>query len=196
MKKLIFLTLFSLAGTSMMAQLNVARKPLELGVHGGWSYSKVYTTNQHTRTHWGYAAGVFGRVNFNKLYLEPAIDYVHKEVLIERSPTDTKFRVSSLDVPVLVGVSFLNFPLIKVRAFAGPVASFLFKPGQYGDTVQDYLNPPLVKSDKTMFYLRAGFGVDVWRATLDFNHEVGLKRFATEISKPQTTNITLGFKVF
>ncbi|MDR1273192.1 MAG: porin family protein [Odoribacteraceae bacterium] len=193
MKKFIFLTLLALAGTSAMAQ----QKSFELGVHGGWSYNKMYATNYHTRTHWGYAAGLFGRVNFVKgIYLEPAIDYTHKEVVIERSINDTKLRISSLDVPILLGVKFLDFPLAKVRAFAGPIASLLFKPIEYGDNITNMENPPLITSDKTMFYVRAGVGVDIWRATLDISYDLGLKKFGQTISRPQTTNITVGFKIF
>jgi hypothetical protein len=193
MKKFIFLTFLALAGTSVMAQ----QKSFELGVHGGWSYTKMYATNYHTRTHWGYAAGLFGRVNFVKgIYLEPSVDYTHKEVVLERAINDTKLRISSVDIPVLLGVKFLNFPLAQVRAFVGPTASLLLKPIEYEDNVTHYENPPLVTSDKTMFYLRAGLGADIWRATLDISYEVGLKKFGQTISRPQTMNITVGFKIF
>jgi hypothetical protein len=193
MKKFILLTLLALAGANVMAQ----QKPLELGVHGGWSYTKVYVTEYHTRTHWGYAAGHFARENFAQgLYLEPAVDYVHKEVIIERAVNDTKLRSSSVDVPVLLGVKFLNFPLAQVRAYAGPVASILFKPMEFGDNLANYENPPVITSGKTMFYARAGVGADIWRATLDISYEVGLKTFGKPMSRPQTMNITVGFKVF
>ncbi|MDR1415281.1 MAG: PorT family protein [Odoribacteraceae bacterium] len=193
MKKFIFLTLLALAGTSVMAQ----QKPLELGIHGGWSYTKMYADNHRTRTHWGYSAGIFGRVNLVKqLYLEPGLNYVHKEVILERSVNDTKLRASSVEVPVLLGVKFLNFPLIKVRGFVGPVASILTKPIKYDDYVADMNNPPEVTSSKSMFYARAGLGVDVWQATFDLSYEVGMKKFAPTLSVPQTFNITLGIKIF
>ena len=153
MKKVLFPTLFSLAALTLSAQ-HPWIKPFEIGVHGGWNNTKIYVTQFHTRTHWGYFAGVFGRVNFNRhLYLEPSIDYVHKEVLLERSPTDTKLRNASLDVPVVVGVNIVNFPLARVRGYAGPVASFLFKKmsadlhlaGDHDTT------PRIVSSSKSMF---------------------------------------------
>jgi hypothetical protein len=192
MKKIIFLTLFTLTGMSMMAQ-----KPVEIGIHGGWSSTKMYVTNYHTRTHWGYMAGVFGRVNFSKgLYLEPAIDYVHKEVLVERSVNDTKLRISAIDVPVLFGKSFLEFPLIKVRGFIGPVASFLYKPMPFEDRPRLDVSGTTITAERVLLYGRFGLGVDVWRATLDINYELGLNKPAPTISVPQTLNVVIGFKLF
>ncbi|MDR2414205.1 MAG: PorT family protein [Odoribacteraceae bacterium] len=195
MKKVIFLTLFSLAGISLMAQQK--QKAFEMGVHGGWSSTKIYVTNFHTRTHWGYAAGLFGRINFDGgLYVEPAIDYVHKEVVLERSINDDKLRNTSIDVPVLFGVKFLNFPLARVRGYAGPVASFLLKPIKAN--LQPRADAPKreISSTQSMFYLRAGVGADIWLLSLDINYEFGLKKFHPEISIPQTANVTLGFRIF
>ncbi|MDR0765324.1 MAG: PorT family protein [Odoribacteraceae bacterium] len=195
MKKVFFLTLFTLAGMSLVAQQK--QKAFELGVHGGWSSTKIYVTNFHTRTHWGYSAGLLGRVNFDKgLYLEPAIDYVHKEVVLERSIGDDKLRNTSIDVPVLVGVKFLNFPLASVRGYAGPVASFLLKPIKVN--LQPMAGAPVreVSSSKSMFYLRAGVGADLLIFSLDVNYEFGLKKFSPDMSIPQTTNVTLGIRIF
>ncbi|MDR2129921.1 MAG: porin family protein [Odoribacteraceae bacterium] len=196
MKKVVFLTLFTLAGMSLTAQ-NSSKSVFEIGPHGGWSNTKIYVDKFHTRTHWGYFAGIFGRVYFDKgLYLEPAIDYVHKEVVIERAVNDTKLRNSSVDIPVLVGMKFLDFPLVGVRGYVGPVASFLLKPIEIDLRHKNDDPSRIVTSDKTMFYLRAGLGADIWLASLDINYEFGLKKFGPEMSIPQTMNITLGFRVF
>jgi hypothetical protein len=195
MKKVILLSLFTLAGISLMAQQK--QRDFEMGVHGGWSSTKIYVTDFHTRTHWGYFAGVFGRFNFDRgLYLEPAIDYVHKEVVIERSIGDDKLRNTSIDIPVLFGIKFLNFPIARVRGYAGPVASVLLKPIEVNLQPRADAAERMVTSDKSMFYLRAGLGADVWRVSLDINYEFGLKKFCADMSIPQTANVTLGFRIF
>jgi hypothetical protein len=193
MKKLVILSLIVLAGTSAVAQL----KPLSLGVHGGWNYNKIYVTDFHSRTHWGYSAGLFARVNLSRFYIEPAVDYTHREVVIERSVGDTKLRSSAIDVPVLFGINYLSFPLVKARFFVGPVASFLFKPMKYEDNYgPNQATPVLRTSEKTMIHVRGGLGVDVWRATFDVSYQVGVKKFGETLSTPQGLNFTVGLKFF
>lgn len=72
--------------------------------------------------------GAFARINLGSIYLEPALNFAHKESKINGEIGSIgKFKYSSIDIPVMVGYNILKLPVFKLRGFAGPVASFVTK---------------------------------------------------------------------
>jgi hypothetical protein len=165
----------------------------------------------------GYMFGIFARVNLGKLYIQPELNYSKKEGKINL-PEDTSkipseyaayaktaadLSYSSIDIPILLGYKIVKLPFLNVHIFAGPVASFTLQSldmkfddakqiageKSLGETVKDKFNP-----NKAMWNIKMGAGVEVWKLNLDFDYEMGLREFNTDLKAPQIFNITLGFR--
>jgi len=191
MKKFAVLSLLCLFSMAGMAQ----SLPINIGVHAGWNNTKIgYSSDKKNEepgykmsARSGYTVGVFARLNLGKLYLEPALNYSYKESKAEAGTiTDSELKYSSIDIPVMVGSYIVKLPVFKLRGFIGPVASFL---------VQDIeLNSKKLDTDKAMWNGKLGVGADVWKLTFDMDYEFGLKKFGANVKRPDSFNITLGFK--
>lgn len=186
MKKTITVVILCLLALGMQAQTSF----FDLGLHGGWNNTKINVKNLKSSAHSGYTLGAFARINIRKIYIEPSLDWVHKEVPVEGNGVDGKLKSNSLDIPVMLGTKLLRLPILNLRVFAGPNFSFLLDDMKITD-----INNETLKASDTMWYLRFGAGVDVWKFTLDLNHEFGMKKFSDNIKKPTTWNVILGFKL-
>lgn len=121
MKKLVILVLFSLIGLTTMAQ----SLPINIGIHGGWNDAKIKAKEYKVDSHGGYMIGAFARINLGSIYLEPALNFAHKESKInDEIGSIGKFKYSSIDIPVMVGYNILKLPIFKLRGFAGPGCIF------------------------------------------------------------------------
>lgn len=183
MKKFVVLALFSLIGLATMAQ----SLPINIGIHGGWNNTKINAKHLKVDSHGGYMIGAFARINLGSLYLEPAVNFAHKESSLQSKDIEYslgKFKYNSIDIPVMVGYNILKLPIFKLRGFAGPVASFVTKNLKKG-----------LDTDKMMWNGKIGAGVDVWKVTFDIDYEFGLKKFGDDVKAPKSWNLTLGFKI-
>lgn len=195
MKKLFLAALIGLLGYGAMAQL-----PVNLGIHGGISSNRIKVkdipSTLGTRAHTGYMLGAFARINLGKLYIEPSLNFSHKESVWEKeesvSPNtpattevDYHLKVNSFDIPLLVGYEVLDLSILKLRAFFGPVISFpkLKDIQQIGHT------------DKTNWHGKIGVGVDVWKLTFDIDYEKAFKSLGHDLKAPRSFNFTLGLKI-
>lgn len=106
MKKLVILALFSLIGLTTMAQ----SLPINIGIHGGWNDAKIKAKEYKVDSHGGYMIGAFARINLGSIYLEPALNFAHKESKIKVGSIG-KFKYSSIDIPVMVGYNLLKLPI-------------------------------------------------------------------------------------
>lgn len=183
MKKMVVMALFCLLGLTTMAQ----SLPINFGIHGGWNDAKIKTKGYKVDSHSGYMLGAFARINLGSIYLEPALNFAHKESKVKNSNSIGSignFKYNSIDIPVMVGYNIFKLPLFKLRGFAGPVASFVTK-----DLKKDF------NTDKMMWNGKIGAGVDVWKVTFDIDYEFGLKKFGDGVKAPKSWNLTLGFKI-
>lgn len=176
---MVVLALFCLIGATTMAQ----SLPINIGVHGGWNDAKIKTKEFKVDSHGGYMFGAFVRINFGSIYLEPALNFAHKESR-GKDVEWAKLKYNSIDIPVMVGYNILELSIFKLRGFAGPVASFLTK------DVNKNLD-----TDNVMWNGKVGAGVDVWKVTFDIDYEFGLKKFGDGVKAPKSWNLTLGFKI-
>lgn len=188
MKKLTLLAFVCLLSFTVMAQ-----KPLNIGVHGGFSNTRInakeLTDGLKSKSHNGYLVGVFGRINLGGLYIEPSLNFAHKESEVELGTEKGYLKYNSFDIPVMIGFRLINFGIANIRAFAGPVASFTGKVKNTSSFM------PEVDNDKTMWNGKVGVGVDVWKFTLDVDYEKGFKKFEKDVKSPRSFNFTLGFKI-
>ena len=148
-----------------------------------------------------FTAGLFGRVTFGRVYVQPEALWFKTSNVFSTSLTETgngiwadiptganvnlTLNATNIQVPVLVGLRLLDLDLICLRAQVGPTANFVIQ----SKTLVDYTidgnaskldNVPSNESfdPKTITWgLQAGVGVDLLkRITLDINYNFGLSK--------------------
>lgn len=196
MKKMILAAVICLFSSALFAQLS---SPINLGVHAGLVSTKVDTkipsvSNVKENAENGMMLGAFLRINLNKWYLQPELNYVSRKSEIEVAGVKGDFKIKSMDIPMLLGYKVVKLPAFKLRAFAGPVASF-----KIGDSFSKTFSEEFKDQDfkGAVWNGKVGAGVDVWKLTLDVDYEFGLTDVSSEfLKKNKMFNVTLGFKLF
>lgn len=188
MKRLFILVVISLCSYAAMAT-----SPINFGIHGGISSTKMkikdipQIKNSSART--GYMVGAFARFNLGLLYLEPSLNYVHRETDINTNTNESgKIKINSFDVPVMVGFNLLDVSIFKLRTYIGPVASF---PGKLKENLQSI---PDLETNNVTWNGKVGVGADVWKFTFDIDYEKAFKKLGQDLKAPRSFNFTLGFK--
>lgn len=198
MKKIFLIAIVCMFSSALSAQLS---SPVNFGLHAGlvsteMSYKDASVNNIREESKNGMMIGAFLRVNLNKWYLQPELNYVTRKAKFEQDFEGTTFsanvKTKSLDVPILLGYKIVKLPAFKLRAFAGPVASF---------TIDDSFKSTIGEVDEdfegAVWNAKVGAGVDVWKLTLDVDYEFGLTDVSSEfLKKNKMVNVTLGFKIF
>lgn len=193
MKKLIILWVVCLGYLASTAQ-----SPLNIGIHGGISNTKIKVKDVPSvlknSSNTGYMLGVFARINLGPVYVEPSLNYSHKEGEVKGDGYSSSLKYNSFDIPVMLGLHILDLKLVKLRAYLGPVASFT---GKLKWDKKNFGN--WIDNDKVMWNGKIGLGADVWKFTFDIDYEKGFKKFqndqAIKIKAPRSFNFTLGFKI-
>jgi len=165
----------------------------------------------------GFQAGVFFRLGFNKMYFQPEFLYnmgkknytmtlqddVHGDLQI-----DKRVKISTLEVPLLLGYKILDLKLVNVRAFAGPKLSFNAGSSlDYNVLVANngtFDKKSLISDIKAaQLGLEAGIGVDVLMFTLDARYNLIGDMYHTKMNditldkiSANTFVISLGWKFF
>ncbi|MDR1756154.1 MAG: PorT family protein [Culturomica sp.] len=196
MKKIILLSAVCFCCFSVFGQL-----PVNFGIHGGVSNTKLKVDRGSTATidylkssaKTGYMIGLFGRVNLGPVYVEPSLNYSHRESETKINNLGDagsgRVKYNSFDIPVMLGFHVVDISLAKVRVFAGPVASFT------GKLKIDDLGAFKANNDEMMWSGKVGLGVDVWKLTFDVDYEKAFKKFQDNVKGPSALNFTLGFKI-
>ncbi len=197
MKKLLLLTVVSLLTGALAAQ-----PIINLGIKGGINNSKVtlntnnFTSESVVKTH----IGVFGRLGWSRMYLQPEIYYSAKGGrVIERdvSPIERvlQFDFNTVDVPLLVGVKVLKGGAANLRVMTGPVFCILTSKKLSAGELLDrqYYNDHY-------FGYQYGLGVDFLNFFLDARMEHAANRFYYQPGegldgKNRTFMISVGLKI-
>jgi hypothetical protein len=196
MKKLLLVAAICLFSSALFAQL---ASPISFGVHGGLVSTKLdanmsgSSIKESSKN--GMMLGAFARININKWYIQPELNYVKRKSSIEQTFMGANIKMDvetkSIDIPVLLGYKIVKLPLFKLRAFAGPVASF-----NIDDKIKTTLGDVEDGDFKSAVWnAKFGAGIDVWKLTLDVDYEVGLSDVAEDL-KGNMVNVTLGFRLF
>lgn len=194
MKKILILVSVCLCCYGAMAQL-----PVNIGVHGGISSNRIKVKDipntLGTRAHTGFMVGAFARINLGKLYIEPSLNYTHKESVWETEESvgsttattqvDHKLKLNSFDIPLMLGFQVLDLSILKLRAFLGPVVSF----PKLKDVKQ------ITNTHKTNWNGKIGVGIDVWKLTFDIDYEKAFRELGHDLKAPRSFNFTLGLKI-
>jgi hypothetical protein len=194
MKKIFLLLLFISGGLLVQAQLVPG---FTFGPKIGATFSK-FTTDQdqikdELKTTFHY--GVFVRMG-ESVYFQPELNIMTRNANLESANQSGTIKMTSLDVPLLLGVRVLNLKLLNVRAMAGPVGSMtVSKKISLTDVDLD-----LKKDDlKSLNWgLQFGAGVDVLIFSLDLRYEIGLNDVSKLDGfdlKNNMFTVALGFKL-
>lgn len=195
-------------GSSMIAQ------DLDLGVKIGYqtpqlSYkgADIQSSFQNHLTF-----GLFGRVEYGNLYIQPEILYfktqnifsldatnISEGLLPEEKVTFT-LNETNLQVPVLVGYKFLDLGVATLRAQVGPTANFtlasttLFDEtfsltGNDGETVNIDENEEAFDTKSIAWGMQAGVGADILgKITVDINYNFGLSKVFGALNNTNLNN--------
>ena len=159
MKKSLLALAVLLLGTGLYAQTGPAfgiKAGLNYNANGDYFESAEAAAEDPDRNV-GYHLGVFGKLG-NRLYLRPELIYTRTKSGYD----DGDFKMSKLDLPVLVGAKIIG----PLHIFAGPAFQYIL------DTEYDGISIDDVESDFTVG-LNIGAGVNIGRFGVDLRYERG-----------------------
>lgn len=127
-----------------------------------------------------FQAGAFARVFINKFYIQPEVLYsiqkkefdIKNVIIGDADPKDvnTYMDISSVQVPVYLGLKLLDMKVANLRVFAGP--KFIMNSGsklEYKNLTSEEVSASDLAQDfkDSQIDLEAGVGVDVLMFALD-----------------------------
>lgn len=165
----------------------------------------------------GFQAGVFFRFGFSKMYFQPEFLYnmgkknytmTLQDAQNKDLQIDKRVKISTLEVPLLLGYKILDMKVVNVRAFAGPKLSFNAGSSLDYNVLVDaggtFDKETLISDIKAaQLGLEAGIGVDVLMFTLDARYNLIGDMYHTKMNditldkmSANTFVISLGWKFF
>jgi len=187
MKKIILSVAFVIIGAQVFSQITFGPK---IGInlnHLSTDFDQMITDVKNESKS-GLQIGAFLRIG-GKTYFQPELLYSArggKFTGIPQGETKESQYTYSMDA--------IDIPFVKVRIFAGPVASFfLDKEMKKDDNKEDQ-----EQLKDGVWALTLGAGVDILMFTLDMRYELGLNNISNtpgQSIKNNLFNITLGWKI-
>lgn len=145
--------------------------------------------------------GLFGRVELGMLYVQPEVMYFKTQNIFSLDMANTSqtwipeetvtftLNEANIQVPVLVGIKFLDLGVATLRAQVGPTANFtlasttLFDKtfkltnNETGEEVTLDENKEVFDTKTIAWGMQAGLGADILgKITLDINYNFGLSK--------------------
>ncbi len=135
MKKLIFTAMLAVFSLTGIAQLNFGLKAgynssLTLANAGDVADGTYSLLDVKSEIWNNFQAGVFARVNMKSFYIQPEVLYsvlnknyqINFQDALSNDITVDKFvKISTVDVPLLLGLKVLDYDFANLRVFAGPI---------------------------------------------------------------------------
>lgn len=219
MKKILFVAVLLLSVSFANAQLNFG---LKAGYNSSLTFANMssvsnggYDLNSVQSEIWNnFHAGAFARIG-NKLYFQPELLYsvqkrnyqVSFQDVANNDVTLNKFaNISTVDVPLLVGLKVLDLKVANVRAFAGPKlrfnsgSTFEFQNITGGNFDTSKIVPEMKEAQVG---LEIGAGIDVLMLALDVRYNLIGDLYTAKVGDISLQNmpsntfvISLGWKIF
>ncbi len=185
MKRILFSTLFLFFVMIASAQFNLG---LKAGYNSSLSLNNLnslsegsYDLGNVKAEMWNnFQAGAFARVFIKKFYIQPEVLYsiqkkefdIKNVIIGDADPKDvnTYMDISSVQVPVYLGLKLLDLKVANLRVFAGP--KFIMNSGsklEYKNLTSEEVSASDLAQDfkDSQIDLEAGVGVDVLMFALD-----------------------------
>ncbi len=194
MRKEIIVIVFVILTFSLSAQVK-----FDLGVKCGVNFSKLsfdltdYNAEAVTKIH----LGAFGRIGWNRFFLQPEFYFSGKGGSIDSNLGDaiTYIDFNTFDIPLLLGLRAIKGKIFDLQFVAVPVFSNITSKELGANEV---FNPSFF--NKQYFGLQYGIGVDVLFMTLHARMENGLTETYSNpdpnklSGKNNTFMVSLGFR--
>lgn len=221
MKKILFVAVLLLSVSFANAQLNFG---LKAGYNSSLTFENMgsvsnggYDLNSVQSEIWNnFHAGAFARIGLGKkLYFQPELLYsvqkknyqVSFQDVANNDVTLDKFaNISTVDIPLLVGLKVLDLKVANVRAFAGPKlrlnsgSTFEFQNITGGNFDTSKIIPEMKEAQ---LGLEIGAGIDVLMLALDVRYNLIGDLYTAKVGDISLQNlpsntfvISLGWKIF
>lgn len=206
MKKIFIAAVLLLSVSTTFAQL-------DFGVKAGYT-SSLSTSNLMSVVNGDYNlnsvnsemnnnfhAGVFARLGFGAIYVQPELLYamgkkdykVSMKDAANNNVTYDKFvTISTVDVPLLLGYKLLDFKVANLRVFAGPKLRFNAGSSlEFKNVTAGTVNASDLGKDvkAAQLGLEAGVGIDILKFTLDARYNIIGDMYQTKIKDVTVDNI-------
>ena len=126
----------------------------------------------------GYHFGIFGKLALSRLYIRPELVYTRTQSAYILND-GTKYDISKLDLPVLVGAKIIG----PLHIFAGPAFQYMLSNDLEDFSIND------AEKDFTVG-LHIGAGVNLGRLGLDVRYERGFSENEADFIGNNVTNIS------
>ncbi len=199
MKKIILILAITFFATTAFSQISFGPKI-------GYNTSKLSTDKSDIKSDLrsGFQFGAFLRLG-TKIYVQPEINWVTEGGVFKPislgslDPFEDDVKLSTIQIPFLIGVKVFDLKVANLRVFGGPSASIVTDKtiegtndlGIHVDNIEDLI-----------WGLQIGAGVDVLMLTLDVRYNIGLTKVIGDVgsttydSKTNGFNVSLGWKIF
>lgn len=207
-KSFLLIAVLLVFGSSVFAQ------DLDLGIKVGYQTPKLSYKQADIKS--GFqnhlTFGLFGRVELGMLYIQPEVMYFKTQNIFSLDVANTSqgwlpeetvtftLNEANIQVPVLVGIKFLDLGVATLRAQVGPTANFTLASTTLFDktfklTNNDGEQVTLDENDevfdtKTIAWgMQAGIGADILgKITLDINYNFGLSKVFGNLNNASWNN--------
>ncbi len=177
--------IFALVGISAFAQ-----KDSGFGIKAGLNYSQngdliasvgdaAENIVQGSDGKVGYHLGVFGKLELARIYVRPELVYTKTSSSYDVNGASSKYDISKLDVPVLLGVKVIG----PLHVFAGPAFQYILKNDLENFSINDAENDFSVG-------LQIGAGVNLGKLGLDVRYERGFSENEAQFVGDNVTDIS------
>lgn len=201
MKKysLLIFSLFIFAGSSFAQKIPFFSVGPKVGTNHTNFLSKEHTFGKEGIQ--GYQAGAFLRLGMFKTYIQPEAYYKFKSTTFDINENSSggstnvsgQFKFHNIDVPLLIGRKIIDAKVFNLRAYAGPMVSFLLKDE---NSTKNY-NPENYDFNNKIWGGQAGIGVDIGNLTFDVRYQSKLSKISSLISGPESSiHLSAGIKLF
>jgi len=110
--------------------------------------------------------------------LQPECYFTQKggDLINSDTKNEWEIKMNSIDVPILLGLKFLDLKVAKFTVYGGPAISFISEKTvkYYEDGIQVVPDDPEGEVKSTAWNMHAGVSIDVLILTIDVRHEWGL----------------------
>jgi len=172
-----------------------------IGPKIGFTMSKLKATNFEEiadEAKSGFQFGAFARFG-KKLYVQPEIMFVTKGGTLEATDVGkSTVKLSTFQVPALVGFRLINLNVVNLRIMAGPAISFVSNKEIEIKEGESIIEDADLKD--AIWSMHLGAGIDVLMFTLDVRYEWGLNNIYKGANtsgdiKNNLWNISLGWMI-
>lgn len=191
--------LLALTGTDLFAQAN---NNFNYGVSGGLNFAKFRGNgvgSTDTRTFGKF--GVFGEYNVNDYFaIQPEINYDVRGAKSKIATPRTRYRLSYIEVPVMLKGIYKNDSGVAPYVSAGPAVAFKiddkYQTNLNGVKTDGNIKDLGLKPNDTLFDLNFGAGVQVGYLNIGGRYNLGLTDLIKDTdSKSNTFSIVLGIGI-